>query len=330
MNQTKRNAIIEIMREALRRETEAFNYYHKASVKAPFQDTRSLLIQLAEEERKHRIFVTNEIKRIEALYTNDDEESPIADDHVSYVFPENIIFKRIQSCKNIDIAAVSMPTELLGGDYLDSLRLPREDGNAALGLFLYDVMGHGMKATNLKALAKKEFGELRESWSQNKGNVDMNEPRQVITHLNKVLSKYCLNCGRFLSVFYGIIDPRRGTLTYTSAGHEPPVMITQKGHYTHLNTTELLLGVDEDLVYSEVTTTIANEEVLAFYSDGLTEAENNKGEMFDRRRLKSVISHNHKRSASDIILSVCDEVRKFIQNTPLTDELTLAVSKIEF
>jgi len=329
MTAINKKAILEVMQEALKRETEAFNYYHKASVKTPFQETKALLLQLAEEERKHRVFINAEIERIDNLLNKEKEENYIDAEHVSYAFPDDIIFKRIQSCPGVDLAAVSLPSELLGGDYLDTIRLPQENRSIKLGIFLYDVMGHGMNATNLKALAKKEWGILREEWMQKKSDVDMNQCREVITYLNQKLVEYCISKGSFLSAIYGIIDPEEGILTYTSAGHDPPIMINEEGQYNHLNTTELLLGVDSDLTYSETSITLKKGEVLALYSDGLTEVENHRSEMFERCRLRRAIEQYHAESAENIVLHVMNEIRRFIHKRPVTDELTFGLAKIE-
>ena len=328
MTEIKKRAILDVLNIALQREIEAFNYYQKAGNKAYYPETEALLIQLAEEERKHRLFLLREIERINNLMSEEIEDSHVEAEAVEYQIPEEIPFKRLQSVAGIDLSATSLPTELLGGDFFDSIRLYREDKEPALGIFLYDVMGHGIEATHLKALAKKKFGLLREAWEEKQSSIDLWKPRQVITELNRNIVEYCQTCGRFVSAFYGIVDPVENTFTYTSAGHDPPIFVKAEGAYSHLNRTELLLGVDDTLTYSDNIVSIAEGDILTIFSDGITEAVNNEEEMFTRIRLVNSIKNVTKYSAAEIVSHIFSDLKKFLQGEPLDDEITIAVLKL--
>ena len=328
MTEIKKKAILDVLNIALQREIEAFNYYQKAGNKAYYQETEALLIQLAEEERKHRLFLLREIERINNLMAEEIEESHVEAEAVKYQIPEEIPFKRLQSVSGVDLSATSLPTELLGGDFFDTMPLYREDKNPALGIFLYDVMGHGMEATHLKALAKNKFGLIREAWVEKRPDVDMWKPYQVITNLNKNLIEHCQSCGRFVSAFYGVVDPVENTFTYTSAGHDPPIYIKVEGVYIHLNKTELLLGVDDTLTYKENVVPITEGDILTIFSDGITEAINSQEEMFTRIRLANSIKNVTEYSAAEILSHIFSDLRAFLQDEPLDDEITIGVLKI--
>lgn len=328
MDNLKKKAILDILRIARKREVEAFNYYKKASEKAPYSETKSLFIQLAEEERKHRFFLTKEMQKIEQLLIDETEESFLRDAEVQYPIPDDIDFQKIQSTPGIDLAAVSLPVELLGGDYMDTVILEREGRAPSLGIFLYDVMGHGMDATQLKALGRKVFGKLREDWMRGLGHVDMSRPQQVMMEVNRKLIGDCQSTGRFVSVFYGVVDPAGKTMTYTSAGHDPPILINFGGDYVHLNETELVLGVDKDVNYSEVNISIDTVDVLILFSDGITEAGDPKGKMFEREGLYMAAQEAKRSSAQEIVSHIFNELRKFLRGSPITDDFTLAVMKI--
>lgn len=319
---------MDILRMARKREVEAFNYYKKASEKAPYSETKSLFIQLAEEERKHRFFLTKEMQKIEQLLIDETEESFLRAGEVQYPIPDAIDFQKLQSAPGIDLAAVSLPAELLGGDYMDTVILERDDRAPSLGIFLYDVMGHGMDATQLKALGRKVFGQLREDWVRGRGHVDMSHPQQVIMEANRKLIGDCQSTGRFVSVFYGVVDPEGKTMTYTSAGHDPPILINSVGDYVHLDETELVLGVDEDVNYTAVNISIDTGDVLIFFSDGITEAGDSKGKMFEREGLYMAAQEAKRSSAQKIVRHIFNELRKFLRGNPITDDFTLAVVKI--
>lgn len=328
MSNTKKRAIIHVLKDALRRETKAFNFYIKSSQKAPYSETESLLIQLAEEERKHRHFLIKEIQRIDELLTPGTEGDYVKDREVRYSVPDEIVFKKLQTIPGVDLAAVTLPTELLGGDYLDLMNIERERETPSLGIFLYDVMGHGLEATHLKALAKKAFGELRELWLKDKKTVDLNYPSQVIAYMNRKLVGDCQASGRFITALYGIVDPVAKTFIYTSAGHEPPILIKSDGEYVHLNQTQLLLGADHDLMYENVVVPIGIGDVLVLYSDGIVEARNSRGKMFERERLHQAVEQVSGASAREIIRNIFQSLRKYLNGKPVTDDFTLAVLKI--
>ena len=328
MYKEKKKSIINVLKEALKHETQAFNYYYKASKKVAFPETESLLIQLAEEERKHRLFIIEELNRIDGLMSQKTDDSFDADRDVQYPLSANITLKRLPTSPGVDFAALSLPAEFLGGDYIDTITLNRGEQPPALGVLLYDVMGHGLEATQLKALAKKTFGLLRETWAQGQSLTDFNRPEQVITNLNRKLINECQNCNRFVSAFYGVLDTEEKTLTYTSAGHEPPILVKANGEYIHLRETELLLGIDENLVYSGVSIPIDVGDVLVLYSDGITEACNSQDEMFERERLRKVIQKGQRGSASEIMQQIINVLHDFLDGESMTDEFTLAVMKV--
>lgn len=328
MNHEKKKAIFNVLKQAIQRETDAFNYYHKASKKSPYSETEALFIQLAEEERKHRVFLTRELQRIEKLMVQETEDHFVGREEVRYALPKDIPFKKLDTSLAVDLAAVCLPTELLGGDYLDTVSLGGEEESPTLGIFLYDVMGHGLKATQLKALAKRAFGQLKDSWIQGQSSVDMNQPQNMMTDFNRKLVDFCQSNRFFVSAFYGVVDPVGETLTYTSAGQEPPILIKREGEYIHFSETELLLGFNRDLVYSEVTIPINVGNILVLYSDGITEAMNVSEEMFERERLIGVVQKAREYSSHEIIRHIFDALRNFLGDQPITDEITLAVVKL--
>ena len=328
MDERKKKAIIDILTEALRRETQAFNYYTKARSKVVFPETGSMLIQLAEEERKHRTFLIKEIQKIENLLSGEGEEGFVDEEEVRFPIPENPDLKRAQTVPTIDLTAVSLPMEMLGGDYLDTIVLERTGHPPALGVFLYDVMGHGVEATHVKALGKQAFGQLRELWVEGKTPVDMTSPWEVMEELNRKVIDECQSTGKFITTFYGVFDPVEKALVYTSAGHEPPVFIKRGGKYVDLEETELLLGVDENVSYTNVTVPIEPGDVFALFSDGITEATNKRGKMFERAGLRRAVENAWKESSAEIIRRLLDTLREFLKGEPITDEFTLVVMKV--
>jgi serine phosphatase RsbU (regulator of sigma subunit) len=83
---------------------------------------------------------------------------------IRYTLPDEIEYNRLNITPGVDSAVVSLPAELVGGDYIDSIELFRDGNLPATGILLCDVMGHTLAATELKTTIKILFGQMRESW----------------------------------------------------------------------------------------------------------------------------------------------------------------------
>lgn len=329
MQRKKMKSILNVLNKAIQRETEAFNYYQKASQKAPFPETKSLLIQLAEEERKHRYFLFKETEKMKGLLTDDDRTAFIDKYSLQYPIPEKIEFGRFPSYPNLSLTSIVLPTEFTGGDVVDSIRIERVDADPLLGLVLFDVMGHGTEAMDIKALVKKVFGEFKETWISGEKPVDMESPHRVIEAFNREIFEKCNSCGHFVTAIYFVIDTVDGTMTYTSAGHEPPIIVRADGGIEELNETQILLGAEKNGVYEDVTARIEKGDIVAVFSDGITEIFNAEDQMFGKEGLTRSIVDARNRSVQDIISRIMVQLRHFTDEKPLADDIALAVIKIE-
>ncbi|MGB7062199.1 MAG: SpoIIE family protein phosphatase [Candidatus Zixiibacteriota bacterium] len=314
----------DILLGAIRRETEAFNYYLSASEKSPSAESRSLLLQLAEEERRHRTILLQEYRNLKKLTSGRDKEVFLEKERISYHLPVEPAFKRTQALKSIDLAVVSLPTEFVGGDFFDTFIVKGED---KMGLFIFDVMGHGLTATELKAQVRVEWDKLRELYLGKGTPSLLLSPSSVITHLNQHLFQECQRRLSFLSLFYAVLDSSRNRLTYASAGHEPPLLF-QKAGYSQLIEGDLLLCIDKDQTYQEATREIHSGDVLVMLTDGVVESMNAKDEEFSVKNLIRVVEENKTNNASQIVRQVMTALKDFMGGKPLTDEFTLAVAKL--
>jgi len=316
---------LDILIGAIKRETEAFNYYHQASQKAPSESTRSLLVQLAEEERRHRIILLQEFQNLSRLLSGKDSEEYLKQGEVSFHLPREPVFKRAQSLKSVGLAALSLPSELAGGDFFDTFVIKDQD---KMGLLLLDVMGHGLEATELKAKTRVEWGKLKELYLEKEAHSMLLEPSSVLAHLNRFVWAECHRLACFLSAVYVILDPSGNRLVYSCAGHEPPVLFGESG-YRSLTESGLLLGIDKDSSYPEASEGIESGDILVLFSDGVVENLNPKDEEFGRRNLIPVVEKNVKEDPAQIVRRILSALRDFTGDQPVVDEFTLAVAKIE-
>jgi serine phosphatase RsbU (regulator of sigma subunit) len=319
----KKRVFFDILLGAIRKETEAFNYYYNASQKSPSPESKSLLLQLAEEERKHRTILLQEFRNFKRLVSGQDKDEFLETERISYYLPDKPDYKKMQSLKPVKLAAVSLPTELIGGDFFDTFII---EDKKKMGLLIFDVMGHGYEATELKTKARQEWGELKELYLDKEAPSLLLSPSSVINYLNSRLMKVCQNLASFLSVFYVVLDLSKRKLTYASAGHEPPLLFGKNG-YTQLIEGDLLLCIDKGKHYREASKSIKRGDVLVLFTDGVVESMNKNEEEFSVRRLIRVLEENKDGTPSEVIRSVLAQLKDFMEGEPAADEFTLAVAK---
>src|SRR5215210_3407730 len=158
------------------------------------------------------------------------------------------------------------PAREVGGDFYDFLRL--EEGR--LGLVIGDVSGKGIAAALVMANTQSVLRAIAR-----RGNVP---PGQVLAEANEILQAY-IPSGTFVTCFYGVLDPQTGRLVYANAGHDPPCE-RHDSQVDELRARGMPLGLMPGMPYEEKETVLAAGDNLLFYSDGLVEAHDPKGEMF--------------------------------------------------
>jgi sigma-B regulation protein RsbU (phosphoserine phosphatase) len=217
-----------------------------------------------------------------------------------------------------DISAISIPAVEAGGDYFDFVKLSGDK----LGIAIGDVSGKGIGAAIYMTLTK---GIL-----QAHAEEDVS-PKNVLGKVNRLLYK-TIEKNSFVSMFYAILDTNKHTLLYSRAGHNPGILCSSAlGETKLLLSKGMALGLEEGSIF---TSTLKEEEiglsqgdVFVLYTDGFTEAMNERHEEYSEERLIKLIEHNRKLSARDLISLITKEVKKFVDNYPQHDDMTILVVK---
>lgn len=181
-----------------------------------------------------------------------------------------------------------VPSSNLGGDFLGFFALPSGD----VAFYLFDVAGHGVASSLLAVSAHNSIrhGVLRHGVD---GTVSLNDPGAVLAAMNDAFPMG-QNGGKFITMWYGVLDPRTGTLRYASAGHHPAVVV-RDGRVLDLGAedrdsdTGLPLGVLNGGVYPTAATTLRRGDRLYLYSDGLFETWSPAGELLGRDALHALL-----------------------------------------
>ena len=177
------------------------------------------------------------------------------------------------------ITAQMIPAKEVGGDFYDFFSI----NNDCIGLSIADVSGKGISSA-LFAVVHQTFLKSISSAALS--------PQQCITALNRAFSKNNENC-MFVTLFYGVLNFKNNSLTYVNAGHNLPFKISadQTTVHTLPFSENPPLDTDPHAVFQEKTIEFQPGETLFLYTDGITEARNNKKEFFGEHRLKEILKN---------------------------------------
>jgi phosphoserine phosphatase RsbU/P len=213
-----------------------------------------------------------------------------------------------------DIAGHTAPCRTVGGDYYDFISYP--DGR--LAMLVGDVAGKGMPASLMMSSLQARVQVLFEQPDQLAQNV---------TRLNKAVASNCPD-NRFITFFICVLDPATGELTYSNAGHNPPLIVRQNGSVDKLTTGGTILGILPKYVFDEDTARLERGDTLVLFSDGVTEASRlDVDEEFGEDRLAEVIAHSTATDASDLVQEILQAVAAFTKAAPPADDITVVVAR---
>jgi phosphoserine phosphatase RsbU/P len=213
----------------------------------------------------------------------------------------------------VDLAGYNAACRTVGGDYYDFFPYP--DGRVALALG--DVSGKGMPASLMMMALHARVQVLAED----PGNLGA-----FMTRLNKATCAKCPS-NRFITFFFCILDTADGGLRFANAGHNPPIVIRATGEAEMLEGGGPPLGILAMAPYGEQKIQLGPGDLLALYSDGVTECLNGQEEEFDEDRFIEVLREHRAKPAAAIADAVTTALLEFAAGAPTADDITLVVAK---
>jgi sigma-B regulation protein RsbU (phosphoserine phosphatase) len=209
-----------------------------------------------------------------------------------------------------DLFAVLDPAKETAGDLYDFFMVDEHRLCFAIG----DVSGKGVPAALFMAMAKTMLKSRAASDPS---------PASIVTHVNDVLSADNDNC-MFVTLYLGILNLRDGTLFTTNAGHNPPLLKREGGQFEWVKGQDgPIAGPIPGITFKERKTQLAPGDELFFYTDGVTEADNGRLELFGNDQLKTVLDDSPGTSVVDRIRDVMQAVRIFVGDAPQADDITM-------
>jgi len=218
--------------------------------------------------------------------------------------------KEVPELEGWQISPYYQPAREVGGDFYDFFDL--EDGRVVV--VVGDATGKGMPA----ALIAEATSNMLRAVAQALGS---SSPGGVLSRVNETLLARIPD-NMFVTCFYAILEPNSGSLSYANAGHDLPYLYRARGEAEELRARGMPLGLMPGMGYEEKEIILEAGEETLFYSDGLVEAHNAKGEMFGFPKLKALIAeHAEERSLGNLLL---EELYSFVgEGWEQEDDITL-------
>jgi phosphoserine phosphatase RsbU/P len=215
------------------------------------------------------------------------------------------------------------PSMSVSGDFFQVLKL----SDTSAGIFICDVMGHGVRAALVASTVNALVGQLRDY---------LGDPGEFLCRLNRALRstlEYYSEAPLFASAFYLLADLAKGELRYANAGHPNPLLIHREKDRTDtypLNGSKHgpALGLFDDAVYPDSHCELSPHDTLLLFTDGLYEVEGPDGDIYDYRRLLEAVSRRRDLPAFQLCHEVIEEVQSFSAGRHFSDDACLVAMEV--
>ena len=212
-----------------------------------------------------------------------------------------------------DFAGINLPAWTISGDYYDYI--PLADGR--MSFVIADVSGKGVPAALIMATFR---AALRARLAHN------GEILGLVEGVNRVLLE-CSDILRFVTAFFGVLEPNLGRLDYVDCGHNPPILLRSSGRRELLDEGGPPLGIVGDAHFKSATVNLGPGDALVLYTDGVVELADSRTVEFGRERLEQVVRGCACLSAQDMIRRVVEATHEFSGKNEYDDDFTLVIVK---
>ncbi|MCY3910169.1 MAG: SpoIIE family protein phosphatase [bacterium] len=221
---------------------------------------------------------------------------------------QSILPKKPPVSDEFEVSANMEPARNVGGDFYDYFKLDDQ-----IGLVVADVSDKGIPASMFMMSSRTALKGAA---------IGVRDPQMVLSEINNQLQQDNPTF-MFVTLIYALFNPSSGSLTYSIAGHDPPLLVSADGTVTELPLTKgVALGIAPDVVYTQESVTLTPGDTIILFTDGVTEAMNTDNQQFGLQRLTEVFDGKPPESALAANEAVFDHVRKFAGDAPQSDDIT--------
>ena len=239
-----------------------------------------------------------------------ESELRIAHDIQMGILPK--IFPPFPEIRELDVRALIEPAKEVGGDLYDFFFVDDRKFCFVVG----DVSDKGVPAALFMAVTKTLVGVVA---------MQGHPPGTILAKVNNGLAQGNDSC-MFVTLFLGIVDMHTGALDYACAGHDAPILLHRDGRIDRLEgADEPMAGTMEDIEYTTLHAALEPGDMIFSYTDGVTEAMNQAGELFGEERLLAALREGLGRTSEELISVVRKHVASFVAGAAQSDDITLLV-----
>ena len=225
---------------------------------------------------------------------------------------QSMLPQEFPAVPGLELYARMLPARNVGGDFFDFFFL--KDGR--LGVVIGDVSGKGVSAAIFMAICRSLLRSIAAQGLL---------PGEAVQETNRLICEDN-RTDLFVTLFYGILNLDSGRFDFASAGHNPPYHFSHFGDVAMLPTAEAtgtVAGVIADSRYATASVYLQPGDGLLLYTDGVTEARAQTGQMYGERGLESFLRRAYAGSVKEVINGLVDDVEAFAHDTPQSDDLTV-------
>jgi phosphoserine phosphatase RsbU/P len=233
--------------------------------------------------------------------------------------------QQIPETPHLRITAARLPARVVSGDYYDFQKLGEGDVVIAIG----DVAGKGISAALLMATIQSSFRmELRScieaaAHANRQSVLHCVSPSTVVGQLNRHLHE-STSAEKFATFLFGVFEDTTSTFTYTNAGHLPPVLV-HDGDCSRLEVNGMVVGAFPFAQYGESHVRLEPGDLLVLFTDGISEPENEYGEMFGEDRIAELVTRHADQDDGHIVDEIMNAVRQWTGSDELQDDMTIVL-----
>jgi predicted ATPase/serine phosphatase RsbU (regulator of sigma subunit)/tRNA A-37 threonylcarbamoyl transferase component Bud32 len=224
---------------------------------------------------------------------------------------QNLLPKISPDIPGYEIAGTNIPAQMVGGDYFDFI--PISEGRWAI--CIGDVSGKGLPASLLMANLQATL----------RGQTLLDAPPGECLYRSNKLLYQSTSPEKFATLFYGILDTKRHSLTFANAGHDNPFVMNQGIQKARLKAGGIPLGMMEDFSFEHDSISVTPGDTIIMYSDGIPEAMNEQEDFFGEDQLAALLAKHHSLTVTVLMEKILEEVKSFTGTTPQSDDMTIVV-----
>ena len=246
---------------------------------------------------------------------HDEQEKARTELNVAKDIQMNTLPDEFVDAKDVEIVGELKAAREVGGDLYDYLDIDENHVAVLIG----DVSGKGVPAA---MFMMKTITSFRDFAAPNK------TPSQILKEVNASIFKGNKK-SMFVTCFLAILDKRNGKVVYANAGHNPPIVGSNRNYRYLKCSSGFLLGCFKDAIVKDEEVTLKPGESITLYTDGITEANNIKGALFGEERLLQVFNRQDYTCTVELHHSIKDDISSFVKDAPQSDDITFVTMKFQ-